>query len=80
MLLKDIFQQKDRTFSFEIFPAKTPEGDIRLIHEILKEFSDYALFGKEIRTPNEDETEVDSSVKKRNWYGKQSQQRHVRRK
>ena len=39
MLLKDIFQQKDRTFSFEIFPAKTPEGDIRLIHEILKEFS-----------------------------------------
>lgn len=48
--------------------------------KILKEFSDYALFGKEIRTPNEDETEVDSSVKKRNWYGKQSHQRHVRRK
>ena len=39
MLLKDIFKQKDRTFSFEVFPAKTPEGDIRLIHEILKEFS-----------------------------------------
>lgn len=39
MLLKDIFKQKEKTFSFEVFPAKTPEGDIRLIHEILKEFS-----------------------------------------
>lgn len=39
MLLTDIFKQKEKTFSFEVFPAKTPEGDIKLIHEILKEFS-----------------------------------------
>lgn len=39
MLLTELFKQKDKTFSFEVFPAKTPEGDIKLIHEILKAFS-----------------------------------------
>ncbi len=39
MKLTEIFKQKDKTFSLEVFPAKTPEGDIKLIHEILKEFS-----------------------------------------
>ena len=37
--ISDILKQKSRTFSFEVFPAKTPEGDIKLIHETLKEFS-----------------------------------------
>ena len=37
--ISDILKQKDRTFSFEVFPAKTPEGDIKLIHETLQEFS-----------------------------------------
>ena len=39
MKITDIFKQKDKTFSFEIFPPKTPEGDIKLIHETLKELS-----------------------------------------
>lgn len=39
LLLKDIFKQKDKTFSFEVFPAKTPEGEIKLLYETLKEFS-----------------------------------------
>lgn len=37
--LSNILKQKEKTFSFEVFPAKTPEGDIKLIHEVLKEFS-----------------------------------------
>ena len=39
MKISDIFKQKDKTFSFEIFPPKTPEGDIKLIHETLKDLS-----------------------------------------
>ena len=35
----DILKQKDRTFSFEVFPAKTPEGDINLIHKIFRELA-----------------------------------------
>ena len=37
--ISEIFKNKKITFSLEIFPMKTPEGDIRLIHEILKEFA-----------------------------------------
>ncbi|MBQ3834888.1 MAG: methylenetetrahydrofolate reductase [Elusimicrobia bacterium] len=37
--ISEIFKNKKVTFSLEIFPMKTPEGDIRLIHEILKEFA-----------------------------------------
>ena len=39
MKIKDLFKKKEKTFSFEIFPPKTPEGDIKLIYETLKEFS-----------------------------------------
>ena len=35
----DILKQKDKTFSLEVFPAKTPEGDINLIHKIFKELA-----------------------------------------
>ena len=35
----EIFEKKEKTFSFEIFPPKTPEGDIKLIHETLKNLS-----------------------------------------
>lgn len=37
--ISEIFKTKQKTFSLEIFPMKTPEGDIKLIHEILKEFA-----------------------------------------
>ncbi len=37
--ISDILKQKDRTFSFEVFPAKTPEGDINLIHKIFRELT-----------------------------------------
>lgn len=39
MKITEIFEKKEKTFSFEIFPPKTPEGDIKLIHETLKELS-----------------------------------------
>ncbi|WP_372519490.1 methylenetetrahydrofolate reductase [NAD(P)H] [Candidatus Ruminimicrobiellum ovillum] len=39
MKIKELFEKKEKTFSFEIFPPKTPEGDIKLIHETLKELS-----------------------------------------
>ena len=39
MKITDIFEKKEKTFSFEIFPPKTPEGDIKLIHETLKRLS-----------------------------------------
>ena len=39
MKITKVFEKKEKTFSFEIFPPKTPEGDIKLIHETLKEFS-----------------------------------------
>ena len=39
MKITDLFEKKEKTFSFEIFPPKTPEGDINLIHETLKELS-----------------------------------------
>lgn len=39
MKITKIFEKKEKTFSFEIFPPKTPEGDIKLIHETLKELS-----------------------------------------
>ena len=37
--ISDILKQKDKTFSFEVFPAKTPEGDINLIHKIFRELT-----------------------------------------
>lgn len=37
--ISDIFKTKQKTFSLEIFPMKTPEGDIKLIHKILREFA-----------------------------------------
>lgn len=37
--ISEIFKAKQKTFSLEIFPMKTPEGDINLIHKILKEFA-----------------------------------------
>ncbi len=37
--ISEIFKVKQKTFSLEIFPMKTPEGDINLIHKILKEFA-----------------------------------------
>ncbi len=37
--ISEIFKKKNKTFSLEVFPMKTPEGDIKLIHEILKEFA-----------------------------------------
>ncbi len=37
--ISEIFKNKQKTFSLEVFPMKTPEGDIKLIHEILKEFA-----------------------------------------
>ncbi len=40
MKITNIFQQKKKTFSLEIFPAKTPEGDIKLIHKTLREFAE----------------------------------------
>lgn len=39
MKITKVFEKKEKTFSFEIFPPKTPEGDIKLIHETLKELS-----------------------------------------
>ncbi len=34
MRLTQIFSQKDRTFSFEVFPAKTPEGHRKLLDTV----------------------------------------------
>lgn len=39
MKITELFEKKEKTFSFEIFPPKTPEGDIKLIHETIKELS-----------------------------------------
>jgi len=39
MKITKVFEKKEKTFSFEIFPPKTPEGDIKLIHETLKNLS-----------------------------------------
>lgn len=39
-VISDILKQKKQTFSFEVFPAKTPEGDINLIYKIFRELAE----------------------------------------
>lgn len=34
MLLVDLFKNRSRTFSFEVFPAKTPEGYVKLLETL----------------------------------------------
>ena len=35
-LLGQLFNAKEKTFSFEVFPAKTPEGYVKLLETIKK--------------------------------------------